>query len=360
GEVVRGADGTEPSGVLREGARAAMFRAIPRPTTEDGARAIGEAAAVAASKGLTGVQTFESEDTFRALQLLRVGPGLPVRVCCHLWRDGLQQAIGLGLQTGFGDETLRIGHLKLFLDGALGSHTALMLDPYEGTNDRGIQVTSREEFAASVVQAARGGIAVAVHAIGDAANRLAIDVFEETAHEWRQRGLRQRIEHVQLLADGDAARLARLGIIASMQPIHATSDWEVAERHWAGRTRLGYAWRTLESGGARLAFGSDCPVESIDPLAGLYAAVTRQTPGGMPAGGWNPQERLEPLAALRAYTIGAAFASGEEAIKGSLEAGKLADLVVLSDDPFSGPPELFLRTRVVATLLGGRLVYGEL
>lgn len=360
GEIVRAPADGEPTGVLKESARAVMYDAIPRPTAEEAAQAILEASNAAASKGLTSVQTFESEDSFRSLQQILERSDLPVRVCSHLWKDGLEHAVALGLQTGFGDDRLRIGNLKLFLDGALGSHTALMLEPYEGTSNFGIQMMTRQEISSTVIRAARASIAVAVHAIGDAANRLAIDVFEETEQEWRPRGLRQRIEHVQLLTDGDAARLASLGLIASMQPIHATSDWQVADKYWGARTRLGYAWRTIANAGARLAFGSDCPVESIDPFMGLHAAATRQTAEGAPRGGWRPEQRLEPLQALRAYTVGAAYASGEEKKKGSLEADKLADFVILSIDPFSGPPDLLLRTRVEATVLGGTVVYGEL
>jgi predicted amidohydrolase YtcJ len=360
GEIVRDERTGRPAGVLREGARSPVFRAVPPPSPEDCQEATLRALRAAAASGLTGVQSFESVETIRAVQQLREEGRLNLRICCHLWRGGLDQAEALGLRTGFGDEWVRLGHLKLFLDGALGSRTALMLDPYTGTGDRGIGTMEREEFKETVTRAARAGIAVAVHAIGDAANRLAIEVLEETAGLWAPAGLRQRIEHVQLLAPGDAERLGALGIIASMQPSHATSDWQVADRHWAGRTGLAYAWRSVLDAGAPLAFGSDCPVEAIDPLAGLFAAITRQTPEGEPAGGWHPEQRLRPLEALRAFTLGAAYSSGEERLKGSLEVGKLADFVVLSADPLADPPEGLLTAKVEATFVGGRRVYGEL
>ncbi len=360
GEIVRDPTNGLPAGVLREGARAPLFRAVPAPSDVQCETAVAAALRIAASKGLTGLQSFEDTATFRALQGLRSRRQLNVRVCCHIWKDGLDPAIELGLRTGFGDEWLRLGHLKLFLDGALGSQTALMLEPYSGSEYTGIQTMSREEFHSLVLKAAEAGIATAVHAIGDAANRFALDVYAETAAVWRAAGLRQRIEHVQLLGPGDAQRLGRLGIIASMQPSHATADWQVAEKHWAGRTERAYAWRTVVDTGAPLAFGSDCPVEQIDPMLGLYAAVTRQTRDGLPEGGWRPEQRLTLFEALEAYTLGAAYASGEESIKGSLEAGKLADFVLLSRDPFAGPPDLLLETQIEATVVGGNVAYGEL
>jgi predicted amidohydrolase YtcJ len=216
---------------------------------------------------------------------------------------------------------------------------------------------SREEFKDLLLRAAASGIAVAVHAIGDAANRIAIEVFEETVDVWRPAGLRPRIEHVQLLAPGDAERLGRLGVIASMQPIHATSDWRVADRHWGARSFLAYAWRTVLASGAPLAFGSDCPVETLDPLAGIHAAVTRERRDGRPAGGWQPQERITAYEALRAYTWGAAYAAGEELQKGSLAVGKVGDLVVLSEDVLHAGPESLRDTQVLYTISGGQIVY---
>ncbi len=360
GEIVRDPTNGLPTGVLREGARAPLFAVVPPPSEEQCEAAVAGALRIAASKGLTGLQSFEDARTFRAVQGLRSRGKLSARVCCHLWKDGLDHAIELGLRTGFGDEWVRLGHLKLFLDGALGSQTAFMLEPYTGSKYVGIQTMSPDAFRDVVLRAAAAGIATAVHAIGDAANQIALDVYAETAGAWRLAGLRQRIEHVQLLGPGDAEHLGRLGVIASMQPSHATADWLVAERHWAGRTERAYAWRSVLDAGAPLAFGSDCPVEQIDPMSGLYAAVTRRTPSGLPEGGWNPEQRLTPAEALRAHTLGSAYSSGEESIKGSLEAGKLADFVVLSKDPLTGPPELFLETQIEATVVGGKLVYGEL
>ncbi|MGE5618942.1 MAG: amidohydrolase [Sphingomonadaceae bacterium] len=360
GEIVRDAATGEPTGLLREGAVSLLREAIPAPSPERCDEVVSDALRLAASKGLTGLQVPEGPHTFSSLQRLRATGALPLRVYCFVQKEYLQDCIRLGVRTGFGDEWLRLGHVKLFLDGALGSQTAHMLEPYSGTDSRGIETMSRKDLRAVVAEAASAGIAPAIHAIGDAANRVALDVLEETASLWRPVGLRPRVEHVQLLHPADAGRLGPLGVVASMQPSHQPSDWMVAERYWGDRSHLAYAWRTVLDSGGVLAYGSDCPVEPIDPMLGLHAAVARQTVEGLPAGGWYPEQRLTPLEALRAFTLGAAFASGEESLKGSLAPGKLADFVVLSHDPITGPPELFLRTRVDATVVGGRVVYGEL
>ncbi len=360
GEIVRDPQTGEPTGLLRESAVAPLYAAVPPPTEEQCEAALAEAMSIAASRGLTGIQIPEGPETFGALQRLRAKGLLPLRLLCHIRRERLDDALRLGVRSGFGDEWLRIGHVKLFLDGALGSQTAHMLEPYEGSESRGIETLPREELRELVTKAARGGIVPAIHAIGDAANRVALDVLEETAPLWRGAALPPRIEHVQLLHPADARRLGQLGVVASMQPTHQPSDWIVADRYWGVRNRYAYAWRTVLDSGAVLAFGSDCPVESIDPMLGLHAAVTRQTPDGQPSGGWYAEERVTPQEALRAFTLGPAHAGGEAAIKGSLAPGKVADFVVLEQDPFSGPAELFLQTAIQATVVGGQVVYGEL
>ncbi len=360
GEVGRDPATGEPTGVMRESGCRALYDAVPSPVPERCEEALAEALRVAASKGLTGLQLPEGPRTLAALQRLRARGALPIRVLCHIQKDSLADAARLGLRTGFGDEWLRIGGAKLFLDGALGSQTAHMLEPYEGSDSCGIETLAREELREVVAEAVAAGFAPAIHAIGDAANRAALDVLEETSVGWRRAGLRPRIEHVQLLDASDANRLGQLGVVASMQPAHQPSDWRIADRFWGKRNRFAYAWRTVLASGAVLAFGSDCPVEPIDPMLGLHAAVTRQTPEGEPPGGWHAEQRLAPLEALRAFTWGPAYAAGEESAKGSLMPGKLADFVVLPVDPLTGPPELFLETRVEATVVGGRVVFGEL
>jgi predicted amidohydrolase YtcJ len=270
----------------------------------------------------------------------------------------LDAAIEMGLQTGLGDEWLRLGGVKIFADGSLGSRTAAMLAPYEDEPDNlGIPVIPPDEMNKLVRRASRAGLSVAVHAIGDQANRIVLDALEECGRGDAPR-LRHRIEHAQLLAPEDLPRLAspELGLIASMQPIHATADMDMVDRHWGERGRGAYAFRTLLELGGRLAFGSDAPVETLNPFVGIHAAVTRQRADGTPPGGWRPEERLSVAQAVHAYTLGAAYASGEEGIKGSLSPGKLADLVVLSQDIFTIDPAGILETEPVHTMVGGRLV----
>ncbi len=309
--------------------------------------------------GLTGAHSMEDPRAFAALQRLRVAGGLTLRIYESIPADLLDQAIALGIRTGFGDEWLRLGHLKIFSDGALGSRTALMLAPYEGEPDNyGIAVRTREDIRDLVRRAAAAGIASCIHAIGDAANRLLLDIFEEARADGLLDGLRPRIEHVQVLDLHDVGRLASAGVIASMQPIHCTTDMFGVDRWWGDRGSGAYVFETLRRHGTVLAFGSDAPVDNLSPIAGIHAAVTRQNARGEPAGGWYPAERLSAYDALWAYTGGAAYASGEEGLKGTLEPGKLGDAVVLSQDILAVPGPEILHTQVEATIVGGEVVHG--
>jgi predicted amidohydrolase YtcJ len=237
-----------------------------------------------------------------------------------------------------------------------------MLAPYEGSADnRGIPTLDQDALDALVARARGAGLSVAIHAIGDAANRAALDAIQN-AGALAPRSplplLPDRIEHVQLLHPHDLPRLAQLGVVASMQPIHATSDMEMAEHHWGRRCALAYAWRSILDNGAVLAFGSDCPIETLDPLAGIHAAATRRRADGSPGPeGWIPDQRLAVGEALYAYTLGAALAAGEAHLKGSLVPGKLADVVVLSHDIMAVPPFDILEARVEITIFDGRIVY---
>lgn len=357
GQILRDAAGA-PTGILTERAQELIYRVIPEPSAAQLLAAARAAVADAARLGVTGAHNCEGPQAFTALQQLAEAGELSVRVWQMLPMEMLDAALKLGLRTGYGNEWLRIGHVKMFADGALGSRTAEMLAPYEGEpTNYGVAAHSSEELYAAASAAARGRLASAIHAIGDAANRRVLDIYERLTAEGLGGGLRQRIEHVQLLAPDDTARFARLGVIASMQPIHATQDMRMAERHWGARSRWGYAWRSLLRSGARLAFGTDCPVESLDPLPNLYAAITRRRADGTPPEGWYPQEKLTLDEAIYAYTMGSAYASGEEHIKGSLTPGKLADLVVLSRDIYATEPEALLETQVDLTFVGGRSVY---
>ena len=366
GEVVRDARG-EPSGILKEKpATDLVRRAIPRPGLEQVRRLLQEATRRAWVRGVTAVHVPEDVQAFRLLQSLHQEGALGLRVLIHLTEQSVDGAIRAGFQSGFGDDRLRVGGVKAFLDGALGSRTAEMLEPYlTEPENRGIAVMGDEELMDLLLAASRAGIAAVLHAIGDRANRRALDALARVREDEARRGvprgrLRHRIEHVQLLHPDDLPRLAALDVIASVQPSHVVADMEMAERHWGPeRCRLAYAYGSLWRSGARLALGSDAPVEALDPLAGIHAAVTRRRPDGSPGPeGWNPQERLTVEQAVWGFTMGGAYAAGEEDQRGSLTPGKLADLVVLSRDLFRVDPDAILETDVVATFLDGQAVYG--
>lgn len=358
GLIMRDADG-EPTGILIEGAMRPVREAIPIPTPQRVDEALRAGMHEANRLGLTSVGSMEGPGELTALQHLRAQGGMTLRVYQSIPADLLDQAIALGLHTGFGDEWLRLGHLKIFSDGALGSRSALMLEPYEGEPDNyGIAVRSKENIRDLIRTAAQHGIASCIHAIGDAANRLLLDIFEEARADGIGPHLRHRIEHAQVLTPQDIGRFAQLGVIPSMQPIHCTSDMFGIDRWWNDRGSFAYVFETLRRTGAILAFGSDAPVDNLSPLAGIHAAVTRQNAAGLPEGGWYPAERLSAYHALEAYCAGAAYASGEEALKGTLEPGKLGDLVVLSQDLLAIPGPEILQTEAEATIVGGEVVYG--
>jgi predicted amidohydrolase YtcJ len=312
--------------------------------------------------GLTGIHDPGHPAVLSALQMLRAQGELGLRALVHIPTDGLESAAKLGLRSGQGDEYLRIGGLKIFADGALGPQSAHMLAPYEGSEDnRGIPTHTAGELTRLVGRARRAGLSATIHAIGDGANRAALDAIEAArALDAQPPNLHDRIEHVQLLHSDDLPRLAQLGVVASMQPIHATSDMDMAGHYWGSRCELSYAWRGLLGSGATLAFGSDCPIETLDPLAGIHAAVTRRRADGSPSSdGWIPNQRLSLAQAVHAYTLGAARASGEAHLKGSLVPGKLADLVVLSFDIFEADPMAILDARVDMTVFDGQIVYPD-
>ncbi|MBN1486054.1 MAG: amidohydrolase family protein, partial [Anaerolineae bacterium] len=242
---------------------------------------------------------------------------------------------------------------KLFADGALGSRTAAMLAPYEGEpGNTGVPTLEFEELKEIAIKAAKGSIALAVHAIGDRANRMVIDAIEIVRPIAPP--LRHRIEHVQILAEQDLPRLAKLNIIASMQPVHAIHDIKMADRYWGSRTEYAYAWRSLLDTGVVLAFGADAPIESFNPFLGIYAAVTRCEESGYPGPeGWHPEQRLTLPEAIKGYTWGAAYAGGLEDRVGQLTPGYYADLVVLDRDIFSSPPQALLETKVKRTMVQG-------
>ena len=354
GEIARDAHG-EPAGVLKENATKAVYDILPPPTPDEAEEALARAMAHALASGLTGVGTFEDSAVYRALGRLRDQGRLSLRVVSHIAYAELDDALAEGRATGRGDEWLRDGSLKLFADGTLGSQTAAMLEPYEGTNNRGIATLSGEELRDAALRAAAGGIATAIHAIGDGANRTALRALAAVP---RVAAAPHRVEHAQALNADDLPIFAAHGIVASMQPIHLVDDRDTAMRYWGPRRcATAYAWRPLLEGGATLAFGSDAPIETCDPLAGLYAAVARHGRGDG-RDPWYPELALSVEDAVRAYTRGAA-ATGEETSRGSLVPGALADMVALSADIFAGA-EALGQARVICAIVDGKVVAGGL
>lgn len=369
GKILRDESG-QPTGILLETAAELVYKVIPETDVRTMVEALRLGIPQAHRLGLTGVHDPGHPVVLSAFQVLRAREELQLRALVHIPSDGLDAARQLGLRSGLGDEYLRIGGVKMFADGALGPQSAHMLAPYEGTTgELGIPTYTAEELQDLAHRSHQAGLSVAVHAIGDAANRNVLDAIEHAHLQDPDSHSRvstvpdpilpDRIEHVQLLHADDVGRLARMGVVASMQPIHATSDMEMAERHWGRRCDLSYAWRSVLDSGACLAFGSDCPVETLDPLAGIHAAVTRRRADGLPGPeGWIPAQRLTVTEAVHAYTLGAAYAAGEGHLKGSLSPGKLADAVVLSRDILVCDPMEILETRVEMTVFDGRIVYG--
>ncbi|WP_129670417.1 amidohydrolase [Candidatus Chloroploca sp. Khr17] len=370
GQIMRDNDG-EPTGILVDTAMDLVRAVEPRLSEQDRLGALQAAFDEALSYGITsihvppGTDPADASTTLRDLQTMRQRGWLSVRCLVYMAQPDLDAAIALGLRSGFGDAWLRLGGLKLFADGSLGSQSAEMLRPYEGTSSTGLAMMPPEVLEATIRRANAHGISVAVHAIGDAANRKVLDAIERALHDRQAQpeafpslALPNRIEHVQVLHPADIPRLGQLGIIASMQPIHCTSDITAASQLWGGeRCRSAYAWRSVQASGATLAFGSDAPVETMNPWSGIHAAVTRQRPDGTPVDGWYAEQCLTVEEALRAYCYGPAVASAETAVKGTLTPGKLADLVVLTGDPLQCRADELGAITAAMTLVDGQVVF---
>jgi len=344
GGVVERDGGGEPTGVLREES-AWQFKERHLTIGDDEyVEAMRRGLKVAASRGVTAVHDKDGWlGALRLWQRLESSGALTIRVWQSLPADRVPDLAALGIRSGFGSALLRVGYLKVFMDGTLGSQTALLLD------GSGVQITSGEELAAIVRAGAEAGLPVAVHAIGDRANREALDAFEATRELWQPLGLRPRIEHAQLLAPEDVGRFAALGVAASVQFSHAPSDRDLADRFWAGKTDGAYAYRSLLESGTVLANGSDAPIEELDPLAGIRAGVRRTIDDREP---WHPEEAVTVQQAFEATTLAPAWLAGDERRRGKLLPGYAADLVVLDRDPWDD-----LDAQVVATMVAGRWVH---
>jgi predicted amidohydrolase YtcJ len=352
-----------PTGILQEAAiglldECASFQAARRPGRADLARATRYLVRL----GVTSVHAMDGLDTFSDLQGLRAQGRLGPRVTLYAPCAETETLAAARLRSGFGDEWLRLGGVKVMCDGALGSQTAWLCEPYQNCEAvlgaaadgyRGVPVTCGEELRQVVRRAAEAGLACAVHAIGDCANADVLDAFAAASR--LATPLPHRVEHAQLLRPADLPRFAQQGVIASMQPVHLLADVPLAERYWGTRGRWAYACHSLARRRAVLAFGSDAPIETPDPLAGLRAAVFREARDAAPGESWYPEERLTLAAALHAYTVGPARATGEAALKGRLAPGYLADAVVLSNDPRTARGLRAARVDVV--VVGGKLEY---
>jgi len=312
--------------------------------------------------GIVGGTTKECATLLQAYQVLHDRDDLHVRISLHTPVSAWNDLARVGIRAGFGNSKLRIGALKGFADGSLGSRTAWFTSPYSDAPDTngmpGPDIGDDEAMYAVLQQADEAGLQLAIHAIGDRANRVVLDLFKRLSAENGPRDRRVRIEHAQHLLPSDFARFARIGVVASVQPYHCIDDGCWLE-HSIGteRAQLSYAFRSLIDAGAVLALGSDWPIEPINPMLILYAAATRRTLDGKNPDGWMRHEKIALHEALNAYTSGSAYASFEEDVKGALQPGKLADLAILSKDIFSIDPVELESVEIAATIAGGKIVY---
>jgi predicted amidohydrolase YtcJ len=362
GTIVRDADG-EPTGVLKDAAMNYVTKVIPNPSEEVMAEAIRAALAYAAENGVTSVQDMSaSPDVFGVYQKLLANGELTARVYGIQPLSDWGRLARAGIRAGFGSDKLKIGGLKGFADGSLGSTTALFFEPYlDAPKTSGLpsdEMFPEGKMLDNILGADKAGLQIAVHAIGDKANKTILDLFAEVEKRNGSRDRRLRIEHAQHLRPEEIKRFGAERVIASMQPYHAIDDGRWAEnRIGPNRAKGTYAFRSLLDAGATLAFGSDWFVAPMEPLMGIYAAVTRRTLDGKRSQGWVPEQKITVAEAVRAYTMGSAYASGDEKLKGSIEAGKLADLIVLSTDIFNIDPVEIEKAKVVMTIFDGKVIY---
>jgi predicted amidohydrolase YtcJ len=358
-EIEHDASG-EPDGMLKEGAMGLVESKIPSPSPEHRRKGIELALADVAANGVTSLQDNSPWEDFLVYRELKKEGKLTARITEWLpFAESLEKLQAKRADGGTTDAWLRTGALKFVSDGALGSRTAAMLAPYsDDPKTSGLLAMEPEKLSAMAIERDKAGFQLNFHAIGDRANRVSLDVFEAVAKANGPRDRRDRIEHAQIVALSDIPRFASLNVIASMQPSHETTDMRWAEsRIGPERAKGAYAWNSIRKFGARLAFGTDYDVEVISPFRGLYACVTREFPGGGPAGGWQPQEKISLADCIRAYTSGSAYAEFSEGKKGELKVGELADFIVLSDDLTKIEPSQYTKTKVLLTVVGGRSVY---
>lgn len=362
GLIVRDAAG-EPTGVLKDAAMNAVYQVIPNPSPAEIAEAVKAAMRYAAENGVTSVQDMSaSSEVLRVYQQLLARDELTVRIYGHQPLSQWQRLADVGIRAAFGSDKLKMGGLKGFADGSLGSTTAWFFAPYlDAPSTSGLasdELVDEAKMQERILKADQADLQVAIHAIGDKANNRILAMFAEAAKQNGARDRRFRIEHAQHLRPEEIQAFAAQKVIASMQPYHAIDDGRWAEnRIGAGRAKGTYAFRSLLDAGAILAFGSDWFVAPMEPLMGIYAAVTRRTLDGKRPQGWVPEQKITVAEAIRAYTLGSAYASFDETRKGSIEVGKLADFAVLSADILKINPVEIEKVRVVMTIFDGKVIY---
>ena len=360
GTIVRDATG-QPTGVFKDNALELIDKAVPDPTPAMLDRALDAAMTYVAERGVTSVHHMGSWGDLSVFERAHRAGALRTRIYASVPLSTWARLRDTVAARGRGDAWLAIGGLKGFVDGSLGSHTAAMMQPFtDAPGDSGLLVNTPQDLYTWTSNADKSGLQVIVHAIGDRAIKLQLDVFERVARENGPRDRRFRIEHAQHIAPADVARFARLGVIPSMQPYHAIDDGRWAEKVIGPeRAKTTYAFRSLEESGARLAFGSDWFVAPATPLEGIYAAVTRRTLDDKHPDGWVPEQKIDVETALRAYTVGGAYASFSESEKGSLTPGRLADVVIIDRDLTKIAPPTIRDARIEYTIVGGRIVYAR-
>ncbi len=352
----------QPTGILFETAAMTAQKAIPPPSLITLTQHIKAAQEQLARLGITGVHDFDGSLCFSALECLDANNELTLRVVKSIPRENLDAALATGLRSGFGSDRLRIGSLKLFADGALGPQTAAMLEPYEGSQtDRGQLLLDEEEIIYTGLKAGRGGISLAVHAIGDRANHEVLSAYRKLNFLFEQEKLplmRHRLEHAQLFSRDDLLELSMPNLIISMQPYHLISDMDTAEKYWGDRCQYAFTWKDILNANLPLLFGSDAPVEIPNPFWGLGAAVTRQKNNGFPGPqGWYPNQRIGLADAVNNYTHVPAAAAGWGDNLGMLAPGYFADLITLPRDPFTIPVMEIHDLQPIRTMFNGKWIW---
>jgi len=362
GEIVKDPVTGEPTGILKDMAMDLVYAKIPEPSLAEKLEAAEASLRHAAENGVTSVHEMADAASFEVFEELAKRSGLTARVHVYIPITEVDTLARLKLKSPFGGPYLKLAGLKAFMDGSLGSATAYFFEPY--TDDPGTsgllhgQMFPEGIMEKRIMEADRAGLQLAIHAIGDRANSLLLDMYEKAVAANGPRDRRWRVEHAQHLKPADIVRFGRLGLVAAVQPYHLVDDGRWTEgKIGPERARTTYAFRSLQEAGATLAFGSDWTVAPLSPVLGIYAAVTRRTLDGKKPGGWVPEEKISVEEAVRAYTINGAYTEFAEAVKGTIQAGKLADMVVLDRDIFAIPPEEIAGVKVALTVFDGKIVH---